>query len=122
MKLNRRDFLIGGTAFVAGTSVTAPFFLPKYRSYRPPKRSRVAVLKADQYSSELVQLLATGLREFPIAMRGKRVVLKPNLVDYLPGDAVNTHPILVRAAAEAFRAMGAKSVVVAEGPRRNRCP
>jgi uncharacterized protein (DUF362 family) len=43
------------------------------------------------------------------------VVLKPNLVDYLPGSAINTHPMLVLAAAETFRRLGAESVVVAEG-------
>jgi len=48
------------------------------------------------------------------------VVLKPNLVDYLPGDLINTHPALVLAAAEAFRRMGARSVVVAEGPGHQR--
>ena len=41
-------------------------------------------------------------------------------MDYLPGDAISTHAILVRAAAEAFRALGAISVVVAEGPGHQR--
>jgi uncharacterized protein (DUF362 family) len=48
------------------------------------------------------------------------VVLKPNLVDSLPGDAINTHPGLVLAAVDAFRRLGAKSVVVAEGPGHQR--
>ena len=48
------------------------------------------------------------------------MVLKPNLVDYIPGNAINTHPVLVLAAAESFRHMGAKSVVVAEGPGHQR--
>jgi len=47
-------------------------------------------------------------------------VLKPNLVDYIPGDAINTHPTLVLAAVEAFRRLGAKSVVVGEGPGHQR--
>ena len=65
-------------------------------------------------------MLEEGLRLFPINVRGKTVVLKPNLVDYLPGNAINTHPTLVLAAAEAFRRLGAKSVVVAEGPGHQR--
>ena len=48
------------------------------------------------------------------------MVLKPNLVDYIPGNAINTHPLLVLAAAESFRRLGAKSVVVAEGPGHQR--
>ena len=48
------------------------------------------------------------------------MVLKPNLVDYIPGDAINTYPLLVLAAAESFRRLGAKSVLVAEGPGHQR--
>ena len=48
------------------------------------------------------------------------MLLKPNLVDYIPGDAINTHPLLVLAAAESFRRLGAKSVLVAEGPGHQR--
>jgi uncharacterized protein (DUF362 family) len=108
--------LIGGAAVAGGAAVSAPFFLPKYHWDRRPKRSRVAVLRAQQYCPSLRE----GLRLFPINVRGKTVVLKPNLVDYLPGSAINTDPTLVVAAAEAFRHLGAKSVVVAEGPGNQR--
>ena len=104
----------------AGASVSAPFFLPKYNVDRRPKRSRVAILHADRYSQRLDEILAAGLRLFALDVQGKKVVLKPNLVDYAPGDAINTHPLLVLAAAESFRSMGAKSVVVAEGPGHQR--
>ncbi len=120
MKLSRRDFLAGTAATAAGTLLTAPFFLPKCHWHRFAKRSRVAVLNADSYSGAIDQLLQRGLQQFAIDVRGKRVVLKPNLVDYLPGNAINTHPSLVLAAAEAFRQAGAASVIVAEGPGHQR--
>ena len=120
MSLTRRDFLIGSAALAAGVSVSTPFFLPKYHSDRRPKRSRVAILREEQYCQKLDQILGEGLRLFPINVRGRTVVLKPNLVDYLPENAINTHPILVLAAAGAFRRLGAKSVVVAEGPGHQR--
>ena len=60
----------------------------------------------------LDQILATALRLFPINVRGKTVVLKPNLVDFIPGNAINTEPFISPAAAESFRKMGARSVVV----------
>ncbi len=120
MSVTRRDFLIGSAALAAGATVTTPFFLPKYHSDRRPKRSRVAILDAQQYSQQLNQMLAAGLRLFPIDVLGKTVVLKPNLVDYIPGNAINTHPLLVLAAAESFRRLGAKSVIVAEGPGHQR--
>ena len=120
MSLTRRDLLVGSTALAAGALVSLPFFLPKYHVDRRPKRSRVAILNAEQYSQKLDEALAAGLRLFPIDVRGKRVVLKPNLVDYAPGEAINTHPLLVLAAAESFRRLGAKSVLVAEGPGHQR--
>jgi len=120
VNLTRRDFLVGSAGLAAGVSVAAPFLLPKYHFDRRPRRSRVAILHAEQYSQELDQILAAGLRLFPINVRGKTVVLKPNLVDYAPGDAINTHPLLVLAATESFRRMGAKYVIVAEGPGHQR--
>jgi uncharacterized protein (DUF362 family) len=120
MKVARREFILGSAAMAAGTAVTAPFLLPKFHSDQRLKRSRVAILHAQQYSQQLDRTLAAGLRLFSINVTGKTVVLKPNLVDYIPGNAINTHPLLVLAAAESFRRMGAKSIVVAEGPGHQR--
>jgi uncharacterized protein (DUF362 family) len=61
-----------------------------------------------------------GLQLFQPDVRGKKVLLKPNLVDYIVGNAINTHPALVAAAAECFRRLGAQEVVVAEGPGHQR--
>jgi uncharacterized protein (DUF362 family) len=120
MSITRRELIVGSAALAAGSAVTTPFFLSKFHFDRRPKRSRVAVLDAYRYSDQLHQVLATAIRLFPINVRGKTVVLKPTLVDFIPGNAINTHPILVLAAAEAFRNLGAKSVVVAEGPGHQR--
>jgi uncharacterized protein (DUF362 family) len=120
MSITRRELIVGSAALAAGSAVTAPFFLPRFHFDHRLKRSHVAVLNAHEYSQELGQVLATTLRLFPINVRGKSVVLKPNLVDFIPGNAINTHPLLVLAAAELFRHMGAKSVVVAEGPGHQR--
>ncbi len=57
--------LIGSAALAAGTAVTTPFLLPKYHSDQRPKRSRVAILNAQQYSHQLDQILDAGLRLFP---------------------------------------------------------
>jgi len=47
---------------------------------------------------------------FDLNLRGKTVLLKPNLVEYIPGAEVNTNPRLVGAAASAFLVLGAKTV------------
>ena len=100
---SRRSFLVGSAALAAGASVSVPFFLSKYHSDRRAKRSRVAILNVEQYSQRIDEVIASGLRLFRINVQGKTVVLKPNLVDYIHGNAINTHPTLVLAAAESFR-------------------
>ena len=60
------------------------------------------------------------IREHRIDVRGKRVVLKPNLVEFDPGSVINTHPLLVHAAYEALRAAGAADVRIGEGPGHRR--
>jgi len=120
MSITRRHLLVGGAGLAAGAAVSIPSLLPKYHFDRRPKRSRVAILNVDQYSPKAEELLESALRLFSIDVAGKAVLLKPNLVDYLPGDAINTHPSLVLAATECFRRLGAKSVLVAEGPGHQR--
>jgi uncharacterized protein (DUF362 family) len=80
----------------------------------------VAILHADSYARALEERIRDGLRLFGLELRGKNVLLKPNLVEYIPGAEVNTNPLLVGAAAGAFLALGAKIVVVAEGPGHQR--
>jgi len=120
MAITRQELLVGGAAIVAGASVTTPFFRPRYRIKRCPARSRVAILHVEDYSRPIDELLFSGLRLFCINVQGKTVLLKPNLVDYIPGTALNTHHQLVVAAAEAFRHLGARNVVVGEGPGHQR--
>src|SRR4030095_8829933 len=84
------------------------------------KVSRFAVLHAESYSHQLDRLVTEGLRLFGLSVRRKLVLLKPNLVDLVPGRPVTTHPALLGAAAEAFFQLGAREVVVAEGPGHQR--
>src|SRR5439155_11039733 len=86
---------------------------------RPP-RSRVAILHAADYSEGLARILFDGMRLFDLPLSGKSVLLKPNLVDHIPGAHINTHPTLVAAAVECFKRLGAQSVLVAEGPGHQR--
>jgi uncharacterized protein (DUF362 family) len=83
---------------------------------RRPVRSRVAILSAGRYSEDLAELVFSGLREFRLEVREKSVLLKPNIVEYFAGVDVNTNPVLVAAPAETFLKLGARSIVVGEGP------
>ena len=118
--MTRRSLLAGSVGLVAGAATAAPFFLPKYNRVRRPARSRVAIVRADEYSERLEWTLMSALRLFDLNIGGKSVLLKPNIVDFVSGVDINSHPVLVTAAAECFRRLGALSVTVAEGPGHQR--
>src|SRR3989454_5467800 len=117
--MNRRDWLTTAAA-VTGSAVTVRFRHRKSSRDLRPKQSRVAILHADQYSDRLDELVYEGLRLFNLDVRGKSVLLKPNIVEYIPGKPVNTDAQLIGAAAEAFLRLGAASVTVGEGPGHHR--
>src|SRR5437879_466467 len=117
MKLDRRRFLGSSVGVAAAAGVTAEWVWPKHTvSYRRP-RSAVAVLNADEYSERIEALLLEGLRLFRLNVLGRSILLKPNLVEDLPGP-VNTNSTLIGAAARCFLRLGAVRVVIGEGPGR----
>jgi len=120
MKIERRTFVAGSLGLVAGASATAVLSRPRYKVDLRRPRSRVAVLRAESYSQSLEHILWSGLQLFDLDVKGKTVLLKPNLVDYIPGSHINTHPLLVSAAAECFRRLGAQTILVGEGPGHQR--
>jgi uncharacterized protein (DUF362 family) len=109
--MRRRDFLLGSTAALglAGCSRTAA----------PRPRAPVHITRASAYSQDIYGLMRRVLAEHKLNLRGRRVLLKPNLVEFEPESAINTHPMLVHAALEAFRELGA-SVQIGEGPGHRR--
>jgi uncharacterized protein (DUF362 family) len=86
---------------------------------RLPK-SPVVLLPAASYSVDFAELIGRGLRELRLDVRGRRVLLKPNMVEYEPGSAVNTSALVVGGAAIAMKRAGAADVVIAEGPGHRR--
>jgi uncharacterized protein (DUF362 family) len=90
------------------------------RAFSPPGDARVAVLRAASYDGDLEGTLLEGLRKIGADVRGARVLLKPNMVEFDLGASINTDPRLVVAAVHAFRRMGAASVTVGEGPGHRR--
>jgi uncharacterized protein (DUF362 family) len=120
-EFDRRRLLIG-TAGLAVGGVAAGRLLPVDMLLRDrrPVRSLVAILSELEYSEGLVDSLTRAIRLFKFDLRGKSVLLKPNLVEYIAGVEVNTNPLLIGAAAEAFVRLGARSVVVGEGPGHQR--
>ncbi|MFH1350091.1 MAG: DUF362 domain-containing protein [Pseudomonadota bacterium] len=128
---NRRDFLKAGLA-LGGLALSGSLL---YRNLEKPIKSsrplkgpnaQVATFigKSVSYNSGITANLVSGFKELgvkPGEIKGKRVLLKPNLVEtHIGASHINTHPLVVRGAIEAFLSLGAASVIVAEGPGHSR--
>jgi uncharacterized protein (DUF362 family) len=119
MNLDRRRFVGSAAGMAATAGVAADCLWPKHSvSYRRP-RSLVAILNAAEYSEKTEALLMDGLRLFRFSLRGKTVLLKPNLVEDLP-EPVNTNANIIGAATHCFLRLGATRVVIGEGPGHQR--
>lgn len=114
-RVGRRRFLRGA----AGVAVGGAGALLWRRFSIPGWQESVFVAKAAGYGGDLAGPILAGMRELGISegeVRGKRILLKPNLVDLSEGVVhINAHPLVVGAAAEAFLRLGAGEVFVAEG-------
>ena len=113
LRIDRRALLVTGGVAVAGLAA-APWLRERLRP-----RQRVFIARHQKYDGPLAAtirdgLLAAGTR--PQAFRGKRVLLKPNMVE--PSRRIQhmtTHPAVIVAAAEVFRDWGA-TVTIGEAP------
>jgi uncharacterized protein (DUF362 family) len=111
--MNRRHFFFGSLALAACS-----------RAHNNTRR-RVSIVRAASYargarSDDLVSMIRHILVDHDVAVAGKSIVLKPNLVEFSSHAPANTHPVFVAAAYEAFRSLGARQVRIAEGPGHRR--
>ncbi|MBX6315552.1 MAG: DUF362 domain-containing protein [Isosphaeraceae bacterium] len=111
----RRQFLAGAGAVVAG-GLTAKAIRDYQEGFL---RADVVIAKAISYTIDLERVVREGLAALGLGrpwVRGKSVLLKPNLVEpNYEAPHINTHPALIRAVAETFRRLDAREVLVAEG-------
>jgi uncharacterized protein (DUF362 family) len=107
--LKRREAL----AAVAGVSFAGC-------TRRTSARASVSIIKAATYERDLDDIVRRMLAMHQLDVRGRRVLLKPNILDFDSAGIINTNPHLVHAALEAFRAAGAAEVGIGEGPAHHR--
>lgn len=112
--VNRRYFFLGSLGLALACSKASR------TSGRRAPSFPVSIIRASSYSVELVDRIRRILLEHRVSVAGKRVLLKPNLVEFSPHSPINTHPVFVAAVAEAFRSLSAGSVRIAEGPGHRR--
>jgi len=112
-RFTRREWLgaAAGAATLEGCADRAPV---------PVVPATVTIARAPAYDQSVYATVRQMVQSHGLSVRDRSVVLKPNLVEFEPGSSINTHPIVVHAAYEAFREMGAASVRIAEGPGHRR--
>jgi uncharacterized protein (DUF362 family) len=83
-----------------------------------PAETRVHIARVSDYNGDLLGVLREQYAHFrdKVPLKRKRVVLKPNLVEFHRGKVINTHPHVIAAAIELCRGEEASEVIVAEGP------
>jgi uncharacterized protein (DUF362 family) len=117
-EISRRHFLAGLAVPLAGIACSKP---PYDRAgFVVPVQSSVGLFAAASYGVDFADIIFRGLKELGISLAGRRVFLKPNMVEYELGSVINTHALVVAGAAVACRRAGATEVVVGEGPGHRR--
>ena len=96
-KWSRRDFLAAslGTGALLASGVYAARKIIPWRN-----RAEVFIAKAENYDMDLAPILSRGLLELglnPASVKGKRILLKPNLVESAAGSVhICTPPMLFK--------------------------
>ncbi len=111
---NRRN-AIGALALAGTGGLAVRQSLTRRIPAKPRQPSRVAVLRCDSYD-KAIQVVWDGLNLLSPAVRGKTVLLKPNLVEYSSTAPINTHPTVIAATVDGLYRLGAAQVTVGEGP------
>jgi uncharacterized protein (DUF362 family) len=117
--LTRRDFLTGSVAGgILGLSGAA------LMRHMRQQTAETFIAKVPDYRSDIAGAIYGGMKELGVTKEevlGKRILLKPNYVEIRAGaEHINTHPEVIRGAAEAFRRLGASEVIVGEGSGHER--
>ena len=120
--LTRRHLLKALPGAALAASVACRRSPPPYDPARfvHPATSDVAILPANRYDLDFSDVIGRGLRLLKLDVRNKKVLLKPNLVEFERDRVINTHPAVIAGAAQALLRAGARRVVVAEGPGHRR--
>lgn len=116
--ITRREFIpLAGAGMLSGF---AGFEGGKTGHLDRTGTASVTIVKAASYSVDLASRMLQGIREAKLDVRGQRVLLKPNLVEFDAHTCINTDVAMVAAAYDVFRTLGAAEVIIGEGPGHRR--
>lgn len=109
----------GILGYSAGLRLPARGSSPETRTVA---RYRVAVVPCSDYGHpSLSEALQTGWRSTrPPSVRGRNIVIKPNIADFSPKRPIHTNAEVVRGLITLLLDQGARQITIAEGTPQNR--
>ena len=117
--MKRRDFL-KGTAVLANAVAFGKF--GDGGPQLTPAPCPVTLLSVQDYGRDVEKEIAAVMTSDGLALKGKKVLLKPNFVETHPERPINTNPAVIAHVAHACLRLGAAQVVVGEASGHRRDP
>lgn len=124
--MKRRDFLRATVASVmlggcGGAKHMQDNVLPEpneaQKARRRQGRSTVGIIQCPSYQDDIFQAIKPHIDKLGLPdLKGKHVVLKPNIVEFHPGHPITTNPAALLAAVQLVDYLGAKEITIGEGP------
>lgn len=123
-KHSRRAFLQAAFTAVATSSCTGKKELvitEAQKALRYSGISSLAIVTCKSYDENIFQKIRPFLPQLQLPdLKGKSVVIKPNMVDFRPNKPLTTNPAVIASAVELAAFLGAANIVVADGPALHR--
>lgn len=126
-KIKRRDFIVGAAGVVTtmalggcGGAKINPDLQTATAVQLARKRtgrSLVGILECPSYEEDIFKAIKPFLASLNLPnLTGKTVVIKPNMVEFHPISPITTNPAAILAAIELADYLGAKEIIIGEGP------
>ncbi len=125
--MHRRQFIktavaaltLAGCAGAQSADAPTPIALATAAQLAKRKKgdSTVGLIKCPSYEEDIFKQIKPYLSALALPnLTGKTVVLKPNMVEWHPDKPITTNPAAIKAAVELVDYLGAKEVIIGEGP------
>lgn len=126
-KVKRRDFLVGAAGAVTTIAmggcggqklnVDLQDATPAQKARKKEGRSTVGLIQCPSYDEDIFQAVKPYLASLTLPdLKGKTVVIKPNMVEFHPVSPITTNPKAIFAAVQLADYLGAKEIIIGEGP------
>jgi uncharacterized protein (DUF362 family) len=118
LKATLATMAMGGCGYQQNApDANMPVIRESQRARRRKEDSVVALSRCDSYEEDIARLLKSSATAAQLpSLKNKVVVIKPNIVEYRPDRPVTTNSAMILATAELADYLGAREIIVAEGP------